>query len=415
MIFCSLALRPKTQLSLKTRCSVCEQSRFLQLALVVGAQEPLQDVAPADQVVKLLRCEVALGDQALQTLRLLLRVVLVGTNLLEDLDVVLGVLVLQSSGKGSSLLNAVAVGRLELLNNCVERLDGATGGIETAANSAVGTGVLVEVLDERVLGTSALVRSGLKGTLLEELDGRVRGDALLLCESLCVLGFGVNLGDKDVGLVNESVGESLPDGGEGLAVCKVLALIIFGRERQHTSAPRRSEGNKYILVLSNPLLEALVVKVGDSAGQLALCLRLDRGLLGDELAQALEITATLVVLRLVALSIEPLQCGESSDAKALAQRLVLICIDLRDRDLASGVLETGSELLVDGGEVLAMTAPRSEELDEGRLARLQDDFIEVLGCELDDGGCGRRSGGKGGEQCDDRGKNAVEKHNGGVL
>ena len=201
------------------------RAAFLQLALVVSTQELLEDVAPADQIVELLGGEVALGDQALQTLRLLLGVLLVGTGLLEDLDVVLSVLVLQSGGESSSLLNTVAVGRLEFLNDGVESLDGATGGIKTAANSAVGAGVLVEVLDERILGTSALVRGGLEGTLLEELDGRVGGDALLLCKGLCVLGFGVDLGDKDVGLVDEGAGESLPDGSEGLAVWRLLASI----------------------------------------------------------------------------------------------------------------------------------------------------------------------------------------------
>ena len=146
---------------------------FLQLALVISAQKLPQNVAPADQVIELLRGEVALADQALQTLGLLLGVVLVGANLLEDLDVVLGILVLQGRSESCGLLNTIAISRLELLDDGVESLDGATGGIETTADGAVGTGVLVEVLDERILGTGALVRSGLDGTLLEELDGRV--------------------------------------------------------------------------------------------------------------------------------------------------------------------------------------------------------------------------------------------------
>jgi hypothetical protein len=174
-------------------------------------------------------------------------------------------------------------------------------------------------------------------------------------------------------------------------------------EGRRTSAPRRSEGNKNILVLSNLLLEALVVQVGDSAGQLALDFGLDRRLLCDELGQALEVTAALVVLGLVALAIEPFQRGESSNTEALAQGLVFVRIDLCDRDLASGVLETGGELLVDGGEVLAVSAPRGEELDKGGLARLQNDIVEVLGCEVDNRGCGRGGGGKGGQQRDRRG------------
>jgi hypothetical protein len=146
---------------------------FLQLALVISTQELLENVAPADQVVELLRGKVALADQALQTLGLLLSVLLVGANLREGLDVVLGVLVLQGGGKGCGLLNTIAVGVLELLDNSVEGLDGATSGIKTTTDGAVGAGVLVEVLDERILGTGTLVRGGLERALLEELDRRV--------------------------------------------------------------------------------------------------------------------------------------------------------------------------------------------------------------------------------------------------
>ena len=145
----------------------------LQLALVIGTQELLENVAPADQVVELLRGKVALADQALQALGLLLSVLFVGANLREGLDVVLCVLVLQGGGKSCGLLNAIAVGVLELLNDSVESLDSATSGIKTTTDGAVGAGVLVEVLDERVLGASTLVRGGLEGALLEELDCRV--------------------------------------------------------------------------------------------------------------------------------------------------------------------------------------------------------------------------------------------------
>lgn len=72
-----------------------ETSR-LQLALLLGAQKPPQDVAPAHEVVKLLGGQVALANQALEPLELLLRVPLVRTSLLEHLNVVLGVLVLET-------------------------------------------------------------------------------------------------------------------------------------------------------------------------------------------------------------------------------------------------------------------------------------------------------------------------------
>jgi hypothetical protein len=211
---------------------------FLQLALVISTQELLENVAPAGQVIELLRGKVALADQALQALVLLLGVLLVGANLREGLDVVLGVLVLQGGGKSCGLLDTIAVGVLELLDNSVEGLDGATSGIKTATDGAVGAGVLVEILDERVLGTGTLVRGGLERALLEELDCRVRRDALLLGKSLRILSFGIDLGDQDVGLVNESIGKSLPDGSEGLAVWNMSAIeplqrrgLTYGRTR----------------------------------------------------------------------------------------------------------------------------------------------------------------------------------------
>jgi hypothetical protein len=53
------------------------------------------------------------------------------------------------------------------------------------------------------------------------------------------------------------------------------------------------------------------------------------------------------------------------------------------------MLEDGGELLVYGGKVLAVAAPRSKELDECWLARVEDDIAEVRGREVDYvvGGC----------------------------
>jgi hypothetical protein len=63
---------------------------------------------------------------------------------------------------------------------------------------------------------------------------------------------------------------------------------------------------------------------------------------------------------------------------------VLVRIDLCDCDLVRSVLEHGGKLLVDGSEVLAVAAPWSEELYEGRLARLEDDIAKVGGGEVED-------------------------------
>jgi hypothetical protein len=219
-------------------CSSKPRWRHLQLALL-SAEELPQDVAAADQVVELLGGEVALADQTLQTLELLLGVALVGASLLEDLDVVLSVLVLEVSGDLLGLLDTITVGRLELGNNSLEGLDGATSGVETATNSAVGARVLVEVLDEGVLRAATLVQDRLGGALLEELDGRVRGNALLGGKGLCVLSLGINLGDQDVGLVDEVVGEGLPDGGEGLAVCESVSNLLLSTTKRENIRPHQ--------------------------------------------------------------------------------------------------------------------------------------------------------------------------------
>ena len=85
---------------------------------------------------------------------------------------------------------------------------------------------------------------------------------------------------------------------------------------------------------------------------------------------------------------------------------MVIRIDLCNADLVAGVLEDGGEFFVDGGEVLAVAAPRGKELYEGGLAGLEDNIIEVGGVEVNDGIC--RS--NGGEQRNDRGYEIAEQH-----
>jgi hypothetical protein len=68
------------------------------------------------------------------------------------------------------------------------------------------------------------------------------------------------------------------------------------------------------------------------------------------------------------------------------------------------VLEGQGELLVDGSEGLAVAAPGSEELDEGRLAGLENNVIEVVGDEVED----RRFGGSGGREASEH--EALDEH-----
>lgn len=260
------------------------ERQHLQLALLLFAQEPPEDVAPAHEVIELFRRKVALADQALEPLELLLGIALVRGGLLEDLGVVLGVLVLECVGQLLRLLSAIGICALELLNNGVEGFDGSAGRVKTAANSAVSASVGVEEVNEVLLGAAALVWESLGAALLEVLDGGVGLNALLGCESLGVLGFGVDLGDQNAGLIDEVVGEGLPDGCESLAVCNLSATKRVGEMAERTSAPWGSKGNKDVLVLADLLLEALVIEEGNLAGQLALDFRLQAGLLCDEFA-----------------------------------------------------------------------------------------------------------------------------------
>jgi hypothetical protein len=174
----------------------------------------------------------------------------------------------------------------------------------------------------------------------------------------------------------------------------------------HTSAPWRREGNENILILSNLLLEGLVVEVHELAGELALDLRLQARLLCDEFGQALEITAAAVVDGLVALSVEPLDGWEARDAVVLAQRLVLVSVDTCDCDLVRSVLEDSRELLVDGCEILAVATPWGEELYKCRLAGLENDIAKGGGCE----GLDCRGGGESGQQRDCGGYYLLEQH-----
>lgn len=146
-----------------------------------------------------------------------------------------------------------------------------------------------------------------------------------------------------------------------------------------TSTPRGGERNQRILVRSNLLLEAGVRQHLHGTGRRLLDLGLDARLVRDEAAQAVQIPSTLIVGRLVALPIEPLQSREALHAESSAQVLLGIGVDFGDRDLVLGELEGAGELLVDGGEVLAVAAPWCEEFDEGGFAGLEDDIVEVAG------------------------------------
>ena len=71
---------------------------------------------------------------------------------------------------------------------------------------------------EILLGAASRIILGRGGAPGEELDGGIGFDALLLSGSLCIFGFGVNLGDEDFGLGDVVLGYRLPNWSQALAV-----------------------------------------------------------------------------------------------------------------------------------------------------------------------------------------------------
>jgi hypothetical protein len=82
----------------------------------------------------------------------------------------------------------------------------------------VCTGLLVEKSNEICLSAPTIVCLWFLAALGEELDGWVGRNALVFGSGLRILGFGVNLCNKNVGLVCEICGNGLPYWSKGLAV-----------------------------------------------------------------------------------------------------------------------------------------------------------------------------------------------------
>ena len=75
---------------------------------------------------------------------------------------------------------------------------------------------------------------------------------------------------------------------------------------------------------------------------------------------------------------------------------MLIGVDFCNGNFISSVREGGSELLIDGSKVLAVTAPRSKEFNERRFGGGEDNLVEVGRDKIED----RRAGGGGGSGSD---------------
>lgn len=90
------------------------------------------------------------------------------------------------------------------------------------------------------------------------------------------------------------------------------------RTGQHTSAPRGSESNKNVLIATNGLIKSRIGQHHNLGGLGLLQPRPEAGLARNELAQALQIPSTAIVLWLITLAIKPFERGEALYTKSLA-------------------------------------------------------------------------------------------------
>src|SRR3954454_1680 len=114
------------------------------------ANKATENVTARKNIIQLLRSRTTLGQDLLETSKLLSGIFPILAQLLSSLDIVLGVLILQTL---SSLLN-ISSELVELAsgdalsNNLVQGSDGAGELVETATDGAVGAGLLVQELDQ---------------------------------------------------------------------------------------------------------------------------------------------------------------------------------------------------------------------------------------------------------------------------
>lgn len=186
--------------------------------------ELLEDVGLGLNLVALRGSKSTLGQDAVESGRLLLDPALVLAELVKDADVVLGILQLGSLLELASLLLYLG-GDLgersatsQLLDEGIEDSDGASGVVELTAGETVRTSLFVDVLENGGLGSGSVVVDALLVASGKELDGRVGLDTILGGHGLAVGGLGIDLGNDDVLLVGERGSDEFPDGGKLLAV-----------------------------------------------------------------------------------------------------------------------------------------------------------------------------------------------------
>ena len=185
----------------------------MSISLLILSNKQGQNVPPRNKIIDLLRRCTALLQNLTQSLNFLASIILTLAHLLGNLNIVLGVLILQTLSGLLNLTHKVreVVRRDIFRDDIVKLLDLACVGVQSTADSAVSSGFLVQEVDEGLFRSSALVRNRFGRALREELDSWVTGDTLFLGEGAGVLGFGINLRDDYTGFEGEIISEGLPD------------------------------------------------------------------------------------------------------------------------------------------------------------------------------------------------------------
>jgi hypothetical protein len=106
-----------------------------------------------------------------------------------------------------------------------------------------------------------------------------------------------------------------------------------------TTTPRRSKCHKHTLFPTNNLRKFGIVKHLNSTWCLDSSLYLYSGLLSDESRQAVQISSSIIILWVLASSIEPLQCWETLDSEFASEGFVFVCVYFGDDELVLGMLE----------------------------------------------------------------------------
>jgi hypothetical protein len=201
----------------------------LQLTLLLWLldQKLAKNVASLLQIVNLFRCKATLLQQTCQSCLFLHGVFRVAGQLGQGAEVILCRAVLQVLGDlldlGGCLLDVLeAVGRDVLGKQRVNGFDSAGLGVECATRGSVCAGLGVDEVYKGFLASSAVVCLGFRRSLGEEFNSRVACDALILSRSLCILCFGINLGDQDSGFVGEVSRNLLPCWSKRFAICREL-------------------------------------------------------------------------------------------------------------------------------------------------------------------------------------------------